>query len=159
MEGNNNSDSVRIAIVSALTAISIGLLAIIHSSEKILGLFVVGGGFVASVYNFVVLLLLIEVLIGIAFLLSTGFVYGFSDEKHGVAELVRRKAYSLLVAVFPVSFISVVYNTVIKLSGLDSLVGIILAVVVVILLVVLIGVVLVGKRWVNGPEGKGRDRK
>ena len=68
MDKIRNFDSIRVAIASALTAISIGLLAILHSSEKILGLFVIGGGFVVTVYNFVVFLLLVEIIVGIVFL-------------------------------------------------------------------------------------------
>ena len=145
MDKIRNFDSIRVAIASALTAISIGLLAILHSSEKILGLFVIGGGFVVTVYNFVVFLLLVEIIVGIVFLLSTGFVYGFGDGKHSIAEWMRKRSYSALLVVFPVSFVSIIYNTVIKLFGLDSWGGVVVAIAVVVLFIVSLVLVLFRK--------------
>lgn len=148
MDKQDNYDNVRIAIASSLIAASVGLLAVMNSAEKVLGLFMVGPGFVIAVYNFIVLLLLSEVVIGIVFLLSTGFKYGFNDEKHSMARWMQKRSYSVLLAVFPVSFLSIVYNAAIELFGLDSLVGIIFAVGIV-LLAILIGVFLLKNNWRN----------
>ena len=58
---------------------------------------------------------------------------------------MRKRSYSALLVVFPVSFVSIIYNTVIKLFGLDSWGGVVVAIAVVVLFIVSLVLVLFRK--------------
>lgn len=140
MNNNNNSDSVRVAIVSALAAITVGLLAILHDKERFLGFFVVDSGFIVQIYNFIIVLLFIEIFLCIAFLSSTGFMYSFKDEKHSLAKWIQKTAYYWMIGFFPFSFVSIIYNIVAKMLGLDTWVsiGVFIAVIVAVIIMLLL---------------------
>ena len=136
MNNKKESDSIRIAIVSALAAIFVGLLAVLHDSKSLLGFFVVDGGFVGQIYNFVIVLLFIELLLCIIFLSSTGFIYNLKGEEYSVAKWIQKKVYSWLMVVFPFSVVSIMYNIVTKAFGLNTWasIGVLIAVIVIVII-------------------------
>ena len=144
MKDKNSYDSIRVAVVSALAAISVGLLAVLHDSEKLFGFFVAESGFVWQVYNFTIILLFFEIILCIVFLLSTGFVYSFKDGEHLIMKWVQKIVYSWLVAIFPLSFISIMYNIAVRVFGFDAWIVIdILMLLALFVLIVLLIIVLI----------------
>ena len=142
----NNNESVRVAIISALIAFCIGVLAILHGDDLLLGFFVLGGGFVRSIYNFVIVLLIAEVIFGLGFLLASGYVYGFSDNVHDKAEKMQKVFYTISIRVFPISLVSILYSTILKAIGVDSFVGVLTTVCILVLFILSIVVVLFLKK-------------
>lgn len=157
---NVSKTTNRIAIISSLIALSIAILTILHSDNKILGLEIIHGSFVEILVNFLKLALWFSVISGTAFLITTGYFNGFNygenyktDVKlvqklvskwHSFIKWLNIKSFNSTIGIFSYSFISIVFNIIAKLLGFYGTGSIIIATIitgiVIITIVILVAI-------------------
>ena len=161
-EHNDQKDSLRINIISALVALSIAALAIFHDNNIILGQIARPESFIITIINALKLFLCASIISGIIYLITTGYLYGFSyDEKYDsevvtIKHLVikwrsfilwlHEKSYGLTKKIFILSFISITFNMVAKMLGFYGVGSIITASAIVIIIVAAFFIVILCKK-------------
>ena len=162
---DDSKDNLRISIISALVALSIATLAIFHDNTIILGQTIQPGSFIVVIINALKLLLCASVISGIIFLLTAGYLYGFSyDEKydskvatiknivtkwHSLILWLHKKSYGFTIEIFVLSFISIFFNIIAKTFGFYGAGSIIAASVIVTIIVVAFFIVILCKKHRN----------
>ena len=160
---NNESKTTnRIAVISSLIALSIAILAIFHSDNKILGLEIKRGSFIEILVNFLKLALWFSIASGTTFLTTTGYFNGFNyDENykteakviqklvskwHSFIKWLNIKSFNSTISTFSYSFISIVFNIIAKLLGFYGAGSIVVAAITIgILVLIMIVIILVNK--------------
>lgn len=159
---DDSKDNLRISIISALVALSIAALAIFHDNTIILGQTIQPGSFIGIIIDALKLLLCASIISGIIFLLTAGYLYGFSyDEKydseittiknivakwHSLIFWLHKKSYGFTIEIFVLSFISIIFNIIAKIFGFYEAGSIIAVSAIVIIIVVAIFIVVLCKK-------------
>ena len=162
---NDQKDSLRINIISALVALSIAALAIFHDNTIILGQTIQPGSFIGIIIDALKLLLCASIISGIIFLLTAGYLYGFSyDEKydskittiknivakwHSLIFLLHKKSYGFTIEIFVLSFISIIFNIIAKIFGFYGVESLIVATAITAVIIIVTFAILLYKRFMN----------
>lgn len=162
---DDSKDNLRISIISTLVALSIAALAIFHDNTIILGQTIQPGSFIGVIINALKLLLCASVISGIIFLLTAGYLYGFSyDEKydsevatiknivakwHSLILWLHEKSYGFTIEILVLSFISIIFNIIAKIFGFYGAGSIITASAIVLIIVVAFLIVILCKKHRN----------
>ncbi len=162
---NNKEDpktTNRITIISSLVALSIAILSILHSDNKILGLEIIHGSFIEVLIIFLKLALWFSVFSGTAFLITTGYFNGFNYDKnyktdvklvqkivsklHSFIKWLNIKSFNSTIGIFTYSSISIIFNIVAKLLGFYGTGSIIVATIITgIIVLITIALVITSK--------------
>ena len=162
---DNSKDNLRISIISALVALSIAVLAIFHDNNIILGQIARPESFIITIINALKLFLYASIISGIIYLLTTGYLYGFScDEKydsevmaikhlvikwHSFILWLHKKSYGLTIEIFILSFISIAFNMVAKMLGFYGVGSLIVATAITAIIIIVAFAILLYKRFMN----------
>lgn len=139
---------IQIQVIVAIMTFTIGILAIVYDTKNFLGFFKLEEGFLYSIYNFSLMILMVSLLTGLIFLISTGGIYSYKFQEnyksnsktaekivklgHRIMFVVQRFCYSNTLSIFVFSSISILWNLFGELIGVDTNARIIIALIIMI---------------------------
>ena len=143
--------SIRVTIVAAMLAFSAA--AFIFLVENVDLPTITQMGFMGTIIFAADIILLLEILFGLTFLISTGIIEGYEyEEKYRSRikwlekivrrvnkriKIIQRRSYDLSIKWFFFSVVSAVYNVALKIFGVNEAVGIWIAIFALIVIIIL----------------------
>lgn len=154
--------AIRANIIGSLIALSVTLLAIFHSDNKILGLEIIRESFAENIINFIKLALGFSIFSGTIFIITVGYFNGFNYSENYqsnikfIQSLVSRwhkfiawshkKSYNCTIGTFILSFAAIVISIIAKILGIYGAISVIItAAITIIIMLIIITPILINK--------------